>query len=67
MQQEVTNVSGEDWRPFFDTMVSGDDVPQRKPWSDLLTSAMQNLGVIAAKEANVTAIFCNGAGWDQHR
>ena len=82
MQQEVANVSGEDWRPFFDTMVCGDDVPHRKPRPDLLIRAMQNLGVnpdtscwyvgdsttdvIAAKEANVTAIFYNGAGWDQH-
>ncbi len=82
MEQEVANVNGEDWRPFFETMVCGDDVAHRKPWPDLLIKAMENLGVridtscwyvgdsttdvIAAKEANVTAIFYNGAGWDQH-
>jgi phosphoglycolate phosphatase len=82
MLKEVANVRGEDWRPFFDTMVCGDDVAHRKPWPDLLIMAMKNLevsadtscwyvgdsttDVIAAKEANVTAIFYNGAGWDQH-
>ena len=82
MEQEVANVGGEDWRPLFETMVCGDDVAQRKPWPDLLIMAMQNLGVeantscwyvgdsttdvIAAKEAKVTAIFYNGAGWGQH-
>jgi phosphoglycolate phosphatase len=81
MEQEVANVDGEDWRPFFDTMVCGDDVAHRKPWPDLLIRALENLrvsadtscwyvgdsttDVIAAKEANVTAIFYNGAGWDQ--
>jgi phosphoglycolate phosphatase len=82
MEKEVANVSGEDWRPFFDTMVCGDDVPHRKPWPDLLLMALQNMGVkpdtscwyvgdsttdvIAAKEAKVTAIFYNGAGWNQN-
>lgn len=81
MEKEVANVNGEDWRPFFETMVCGDDVVHRKPWPDLLLMALQNLGVkpdtscwyvgdsttdvIAAKEARVTAIFYNGAGWDQ--
>lgn len=82
MEHEVANVNGENWRPLFETMVCGDDVAHRKPWPDLLIKAMENLGVridtscwyvgdsttdvIAAKEANVTAIFYNGAGWDQH-
>jgi len=82
MEREVANVSGEDWLPLFDTMVCGDDVAHRKPWPDLLVMALENLGVsadtscwyvgdsttdvIAAKEANVTAIFYNGAAWDQH-
>ena len=81
MEQEVANVGGEDWRPLFETMVCGDDVVHRKPWPDLLIMAMQNLkveanttcwyvgdsttDVIAAKEAKVTAIFYNGAGWGQ--
>jgi phosphoglycolate phosphatase len=82
MEHEVANVNGEDWRHLFDTMACGDDVPHRKPSPDLLIKAMDNLGVIpdtscwyvgdsttdviAAKEARVTAIFYNGAGWDQH-
>jgi phosphoglycolate phosphatase len=82
MQKEIANVRGENWRPLFGTMVCGDDVAHRKPWPDLLVMAMKNLGVqadtscwyvgdsttdvIAAKEANVTAIFYNGAGWDQN-
>jgi phosphoglycolate phosphatase len=82
MEQEVANVRGEDWRVHFDTMVCGDDVAHRKPSPDLLIMAMENLrvsadttcwyvgdsttDVIAAKEANVTAIFYNGAGWDQN-
>ncbi len=82
MEHEVANVAGENWRPLFDTMVCGDDVAHRKPWPDLLIMAMQNLGVkadtacwyvgdsttdvIAAKEARVTAIFYNGAGWGQN-
>lgn len=82
MEQEVANVSGGNWSPLFDTMACGDDVPHRKPAPDLLLKAMENLGVpadtscwyvgdsttdvVAAKEAKITAIFYNGAGWDQH-
>ena len=81
MLREVANVSGDDWSPLFDTMTCGDDVAHRKPSPDLLIRAMENLGVqpdtscwyvgdsttdvVAAKEANVTAIFYNGAAWDQ--
>jgi phosphoglycolate phosphatase len=82
MEREVANVSGEDWSVLFDTMACGDDVTHRKPSPDLLLKALDNLqipadtscwyvgdsttDVIAAKEANVTAIFYNGAGWDRH-
>ena len=81
MEQEVANVSGEDWHPHFETIVCGDDVAHRKPYPDLLVRAMENLrvkadtscwyvgdsttDVVAAKRANVTAIFYNGAGWDE--
>jgi len=80
MEKEVANVSGDDWSALFDTMACGDDVAHRKPAPDLLIKAMDNLGidadtscwyvgdsttdVVAAKEAHVTAIFYNGAGWD---
>ncbi len=82
MEREVANVNGEDWRPLFDTMVCGDDVAHRKPSPDLLIMALENLrasadtscwyvgdsttDVIAAKQANVTAIFYNGAAWNAH-
>ncbi len=81
MEQEVANVGGENWRDLFDTMVCGDEVAHRKPAPDLLLRALQNLAappdthcwyvgdsttdVVAAKEAGVTAVFYNGAGWDQ--
>jgi len=82
MQYEVANVDGEDWNPLFDTMACGDDVAHRKPSPDLLLKALDNLGirpdtscwyvgdsttdVVAAKEAKITAIFYNGAGWDEN-
>ena len=82
MQYEVGNVGGEDWSPLFDTMACGDDVAHRKPSPDLLLKALDNLGirpdtscwyvgdsttdVVAAKEAKITAIFYNGAGWDEN-
>ena len=81
MEREVANVDGSDWSALFDTMACGDDVPHRKPSPDLLLRAIDNLGigadtscwyvgdsttdVVAAKEAHVTAIFYNGAGWEQ--
>lgn len=78
---ELTCVGGSDWTPIFDTVVCGDDVENRKPEPDLILKTLSNLkigpgsgvwyvgdsttDVIAAKKANVTAIFYNGAGWDQ--
>jgi len=60
----------------FDTLVCGDDVPQRKPAPDQLFKALENLSaprdhscwyvgdsttdVIAANDAGVTAVFYNG-------
>jgi len=62
-------------------MVCGNDVARRKPHPDLVLKALSNLGatpdarcwyvgdsttdIVAAKEAGVTAVFYNGAGWDQ--
>lgn len=81
MQQEVANVEGEDWSDLFDTLACGDEVEHRKPSPDLLLKALGRLNiepdtgcwyvgdsttdVVAAKRAGVTAIFYNGAGWDQ--
>lgn len=81
LEHELTYVGGSDWTHFFDTVVCGDDVEYRKPAPDLVLKILSNLNIdpgyhvwyvgdsttdiIAAKKANVTAIFYNGAGWDQ--
>lgn len=81
MAHEVYTVDGTGWHELFDTMVCGDDVAQRKPHPDLILKALDNLqlapgpgcwyvgdsttDVIAAKTAGVTAVFYNGAGWNQ--
>ena len=77
---ELGNVAGEDWSPYFQTLVCGDDTPRRKPHPDQLELAASNLGAkvgasvwyvgdsttdtIAAKTAGVTNVFFNGAQWD---
>lgn len=81
MEHELARVEDGAWVGLFDTMVCGDDVEQRKPYPDLLLQAVENLGrdadehtwyvgdsttdVIAAKTAAVTAVFYNGAQWEQ--
>jgi phosphoglycolate phosphatase len=82
MAHEVYTVDAEGWHELFDTMVCGDDVQRRKPHPDLVLKALDNLGmpadqscwyvgdsttdVVAAREAGVSAVFYNGAGWDRH-
>lgn len=81
MAHEIYTVDAEGWHELFDTMVCGDDVSRRKPHPDLVLKALDELGVapglgcwyvgdsttdvIAAKQAGVTAVFYNGAGWDR--
>lgn len=81
MEKEITCVDGHDWSHFFDAMVCGDDVDHRKPYPDLILKTLEELNIepgthawyvgdsttdiISAREAEVTAIFYNGAGWDQ--
>lgn len=78
---ELDIVEGGVWRELFDVIVCGDEVPHRKPAPDLILKALEQVGrradqhcwyvgdsttdVVAAKEAGVTAIFYNGAHWDQ--
>lgn len=78
---ELDRVDGSGWKDLFDVVVSGSDVPKRKPAPDMLLEALARLGhsadsrcwyvgdsttdVIAAKTAGVTAIFYNGANWPQ--
>lgn len=82
MQHELAIVDGSGWEDLFSTMACGNDVKHRKPHPDLLLKALDNLGrepdertwyvgdsttdVIAAKQAGVTAVFYNGAGWGDH-
>lgn len=81
LEKEITCVGGSDWTHLFNTTVCGDDVEHRKPAPDLILRTLTNLNIepgphawyvgdsttdiIAAKRANVTAIFYNGVGWDQ--
>ena len=74
-------VDGTGWEDLFDIVVCGSDVKRRKPAPDMLLKALYELDipptehcwyvgdsttdVIAAREAGVTSIFYNGAGWDQ--
>lgn len=79
MQQELAAVEDGSWLPLIDALVCGDDVKHRKPWPDLILTCLGKLeqpadhqcwyvgdsttDVYAAKEAGVTAVFYNGAGW----
>ena len=81
LEREISNVEGHDWNYLFNTLVCGDDVAHRKPAPDLILKACQNINliphthiwyvgdsttdIIAANNANVTAIFYNAASWDQ--
>lgn len=77
---ELYTIDASGWHELFDTVVCGDDVARRKPHPDLILKALADLraqadahcwyvgdsttDVVAAKEAGVTAVFYNGAGWD---
>ena len=81
MEYEIRAVDGGGWVEHVDVMVCGDDVPRRKPAPDQILKALDDLGaprdhscwyvgdsttdVIAANDAGVTAVFYNGAKWDQ--
>lgn len=81
LEHELALVDGTGWEDLFDVVVCGSDVAKRKPAPDMLLKALKELGlspgldcwylgdsttdVIAAKEAGITSIFYNGAGWDQ--
>ncbi len=80
MNHELSIVGGTGWADLFDVMSCGNDVAHRKPHPDLIYKALGDLDreadehcwyvgdsttdVIAAKRAGVTAVFYNGAGWD---
>ncbi|MGB5831215.1 MAG: HAD-IA family hydrolase [Thiohalocapsa sp.] len=78
---ELATVDGNRWAMHFDTAICGDDTVYRKPHTDQILKAAENLGilltadlwyvgdsttdVIAAKSAGITSVFFNGALWDQ--
>ncbi|NGY04720.1 HAD family hydrolase [Solimonas terrae] len=82
MAHEIYTIDGDGWHELFDTMVCGDDVERRKPHPDLVLRALDDLqmpvdltcwyvgdsttDIVAAREAGVSAVFYNGAGWDRH-
>ena len=80
-EHELLAVEGCGWAELFCCDVCGDDVERRKPHPDQLLLAAEKLAlpvdqrvwyvgdsttdVIAAKRAGMTAVFFNGAQWDQ--
>lgn len=80
LEHEIAVIEGIGWVDLFDTMVCGDDACKRKPAPDPILKALENLSITpgletwyvgdsttdtsAAKEAEVTSVFYNGAGWD---
>ncbi len=80
-EHELAAVEGSGWSDLFACNVCGDDTALRKPHPDQLLRAAAELGrpadlrlwyvgdsttdVIAAKRAGMTAVFFNGAQWDQ--
>lgn len=79
-EHELKAVETTGWTELFDTNICGDDTVVRKPNPDQLLLAAKNLGfesakdvwyvgdsttdIIAAQQANQTAVFFNGAQWD---
>lgn len=80
-EHEIEAVENGTWANLFDTMVCGDDTEKRKPHPDQLIEAARQLDrvpamdiwyvgdsttdIIAAKNGGFTAVFFNGAQWDQ--
>ncbi|EKF74585.1 haloacid dehalogenase [Alcanivorax hongdengensis A-11-3] len=81
LEHELALVDNGRWAKLFDVIVCGSDVKKRKPSPEMLLRALEILhrqpgencwyvgdsttDVIAAREAGVTSIFYNGAGWEQ--
>lgn len=81
MTHELSQVDDGGWHDLFETLSCGNDVTHRKPAPDLIHHALAQLNapadshcwymgdsttdIIAARRAGVTAIFYNGAQWDQ--
>lgn len=79
-EHELRAVDTNGWTELFDMNICGDDTPVRKPHPDQLLKAAAALDltsakdiwyvgdsttdIVAAQQANQTAVFFNGAQWD---
>lgn len=79
LEHELEFVESGTWFQLFDSVVAGDDTPRLKPAPDSVYQALEDMktgngpdiwyvgdsttDVTAAKNAGVTSIFFNGAGW----
>ena len=79
LEHELECVEAGTWFRLFDSVVAGDDTPRLKPAPDPVFQALEEIkagsgpdvwylgdsttDVVAAKNAGVTSIFFNGAGW----
>lgn len=81
LEHELECVEAGTWFGLFDSVVAGDDTPRLKPAPDPVFQALEDIkagsgpdvwylgdsttDVVAAKNAGVTSIFFNGAGWNR--
>ena len=81
IEREINVIQINGWGHYFETLVCGDDVINRKPAPDLIFKALENMqaepgmdcwyvgdsttDTASAKKAGVTNVFFNGAHWDQ--
>ena len=81
LDREINIIHVNGWKHFFDTLVCGDDVLNRKPAPDLIFKVLENMDTkpgldcwyvgdsttdtVSAKRAGVTNVFFNGAHWDK--
>lgn len=79
-EDELERIEPGGWSHLFDVTICGNDTTRRKPAPDSVLLALRRLGtppdrrtwyvgdsttdVIAAQDAGVTAVFYNGARWD---
>ena len=83
LNNELNPVDGGRWKPLFETTVCADEVDHYKPFPDIISQALKNLGASAASDiwyigdsasdmvtaanAGVTSIFYNGGLWEDDR
>lgn len=82
LQHELDVIENGSWFALFDSVVAGDDTSRLKPAPDPVLRALDDMRVstgadiwyvgdsttdtISAKNAGVTSIFFNGAGWTKN-